>query len=132
MSIKVEISVGEFLDKLAILEIKSRRIDDPGKLANVARELGTLRGAWEHSPYAGADLAEERQALRAINERLWEIEDAIRDKERHCAFDSEFVELARSVYISNDRRAEIKRAINLKTGSALVEEKSYSERRCAG
>jgi hypothetical protein len=129
MSIQVEVSVGEFLDKLAILEIKAERMTDPAKLANVRRELATLRSIWQGSPYLRLDLAAERLALKGINERLWDIEDEIRDKERARTFDTGFIELARSVYLCNDRRAEIKKAINAATGSALIEEKSYREYR---
>lgn len=132
MSIKVEISVGEFLDKLAILQIKAERIGDPGKLGNIRRELETLNGIWSRSDYAReADLEEEIRSLRSVNERLWVIEDAIREKERAADFGEEFVRLARSVYINNDERARIKRAINSKTGSGLVEEKSYARYRAS-
>ncbi|MDW8479782.1 MAG: DUF6165 family protein [Xanthomonadales bacterium] len=125
----VPVSVGELLDKIAILEIKSERIADPAKRANVLRELTALREVWERSPLAGLDLGSLRAELKAVNERLWDIEDAIRDKEREQCFDAEFVALARSVYLENDERARIKREINLRSGSALVEEKSYREYR---
>ncbi len=117
--IKVPISPGELLDKITILRIKSRRMSDPGKLANVRLELEALEQVWNSSTYAGVDVG-------AVNERLWTIEDDIRDKERAKSFDEEFVRLARAVYIENDERAAIKRRLNDKLGSTLVEEKSYA------
>ncbi len=125
MSVTIEVSAGELLDKLAILEIKSERITDAGKLFNVRRELDVLREAWAASAYAGADIGSECAELKAVNEALWDIEDRIREKERAKSFDAEFIELARSVYLTNDRRAAVKRLLNDKLGSALVEEKSY-------
>src|SRR3990172_11673665 len=112
MSIAVEISLGEFLDKLTILEIKSERINDQEKLININTELSRLREIWSCSPYTDTTIDNELDALRGINTRLWEIEDEIREKEARQEFDSRFVELARSVYFSNDKRAEIKRALN--------------------
>jgi len=125
VAIRVDVSVGEFLDKLSILEIKSERIADPAKLANVRRELQVLRDTWAASPLAAADIGEEYAELMRLNGRLWEIEDRIREREAERRFDAEFVELARSVYTTNDRRAAVKRRINLRLGSDLVEEKSY-------
>jgi hypothetical protein len=125
--IKVPISPGELLDKITILRIKSQRMTDPKKLANVRFELHALEETWTNSAPAGIDVQSDVAALLAVNERLWTIEDAIRDKERAKAFDPEFIRLARAVYIENDERAAIKRRLNLKLGSALVEEKSYSE-----
>ena len=127
MAIRIEVSIGEFLDKLAILEIKDQRIQDATKLANVRRELQALRAAWAASPHAATDIRADYASLKAINERLWEIEDRIRAKEAADSFDGEFVELARSVYRSNDERAAVKKRINLRFGSALIEEKSYGE-----
>lgn len=127
--IKVPISPGELLDKITILLIKSRRMSDPAKLKNVRLELDALQGTWAASAYAHADIAADEAALLAVNERLWVIEDDIRDKERAQSFDAEFVRLARAVYFENDERAAIKRRINLKLGSGLVEEKSYSDYR---
>lgn len=132
VEIRVPVSVGELLDKIAILEIKSERITEPSKRENVLRELAALRTVWEESPLSRLDLEALRRALREVNERLWDIEDAIRDKERQGDFGAEFIELARSVYLQNDERARIKREINLRTGSALVEEKSYREYRRDG
>jgi len=125
--IKVPVSPGELLDKITILRIKSARMRDAGKLANVRTELEALERIWSASPYAAVDVASEVSALLAVNERLWAIEDDIRDKERAQSFDGEFVRLARAVYIENDERAAIKRRLNVKLGSSLIEEKSYAE-----
>ena len=125
MSLHVQTSLGEFLDKLTILEIKSERIQDPAKLANVRRELDLLRALWRESPLSARDVSAVVERLKQVNEALWEIEDRIRDKEAARTFDSEFIELARSVYITNDRRTSLKRELNLALGSDLIEEKSY-------
>lgn len=125
MHLNVPISPGEFLDKLTILEIKIERIADPGKLENVRREHALLRALWDASPLARADVTAQVEELKRVNQELWEIEDEIRLKEATQAFDAEFVELARAVYHTNDRRAAIKRAINLALASDLIEEKSY-------
>ena len=127
MSIKIDISVGELLDKITILEIKQERISDAEKLKNINNELRILKNQWQESGFASEALSTEIDSLKKINIKLWEIEDAIREKEKAQSFDEEFIELARSVYFTNDKRAEIKNTINKKTGSGLVEEKSYSE-----
>ncbi len=127
--ILVPVSFGELLDKIAILQIKSERIEDPAKLDNVRRELSVLEQAWMAQPAAGGDIGRLRAELKAVNERLWRIEDDIRLKEQAQAFDAGFIELARSVYRENDERARIKREINLALGSAYVEEKSYQDYR---
>jgi Family of unknown function (DUF6165) len=124
--IKVPVSPGEMLDKITILRIKSARMTDPSKLRNVRTELAALQETWDSSVYARVDIAADEAALLAVNERLWVIEDEIRDKERAQAFDARFIELARAVYFENDERAAIKRRINIRLGSGLVEEKSYS------
>jgi hypothetical protein len=124
--IKVPISPGELLDKITILRIKSKRMADPKKLANVRLELHALEETWSASAYAKGDIESDVDALLGVNERLWVIEDDIRDKERAQAFDAEFIRLARAVYFENDERAAIKRRINVKLGSGLVEEKSYA------
>jgi hypothetical protein len=124
--IKVPVSPGELLDKITILRIKSARMTDPKKLANVRRELEALEETWSSSPYAAVDIEGELSALLQVNERLWTIEDDIRDKERARTFDADFIRLARAVYIENDERAAIKKRVNLKLGSTLVEEKSYA------
>ncbi len=127
--IKVPVSPGELLDKITILRIKSARMTDPKKLANVRRELEALEETWRSSPYAAVDIEGELSALLQVNERLWTIEDDIRDKERAGTFDAGFIRLARAVYIENDERAAIKKRVNLKLGSTLVEEKSYARYR---
>jgi len=127
MLLSVQTSPGEFLDKLTILEIKSERMTDAAKLANVNRELELLRATWAASPLAARDVAALVADLKRVNEALWEIEDRIRLKESAAAFDAEFVELARSVYRTNDRRAAIKRELNVALGSDLLEEKSYQK-----
>ena len=127
MSIKIELSIGELLDKISILQIKAERIDDPSKVKNINKELDVLMSLWNDSPYSDTNLSSEINELKNINEALWDIEDKIRDKERNQVFDKDFIELARAVYITNDKRADIKRIINSKTGSELTEEKSYSD-----
>jgi len=125
MLLSVPTSPGEFLDKLTILEIKAERIADTAKLANVRRELELMRATWAASPLAARDVAALRADLRRANETLWDVEDRIRAKEATQTFDAEFVELARAVYRTNDRRAAIKRDLNVALGSELIEEKSY-------
>ena len=125
MSIQIPISYGELIDKITILEIKFARIDEPAKRANVERELAVLTDAWRKAGVSSGSIEQERQRLKATNERLWDIEDAIRDKEAAKTFDEEFTLLARSVYLTNDERAALKRIINERLGSALIEEKSY-------
>ncbi len=123
----VPVSPGELIDRITILEIKSRRIADPAKLHNVRTELALLTDTWRASPYSATDISAEWAGLRDVNGKLWDIEDRIRDKERDGLFDGEFIELARAVFVTNDERAAIKKAINTKLGSALVEEKSYAD-----
>jgi len=125
--ISVPVSFGELLDKIAILQIKSERMTDEAKLANVRRELQALEQTWMGSVAASVDIARLRKDLKAVNERLWVIEDDIRVKEKAQAFDEEFIRLARSVYFENDERARIKREINQALGSTYVEEKSYQD-----
>ncbi len=127
--IQVPVSFGELLDKIAILQIKSERMSDPAKLENVRNELSALEATWMAHPVASNDIARLRAELKAVNERLWVIEDDIRMKERAQAFDGEFIRLARAVYFENDERARIKKDINLALGSAYVEEKSYQDYR---
>jgi hypothetical protein len=130
--ILVPVSFGELLDKIAILQIKSERMSDPTKLANVRRELDALERTWSGNPASQPDIAALRTALKQVNERLWVIEDDIRLKEQAQAFDAEFIRLARAVYFENDERARIKREINTALGSAYVEEKSYQDYRAGG
>jgi Family of unknown function (DUF6165) len=125
----VPLSPGELLDKITILRIKVARIQDAAKLANVKRELALLEKTWKESGAAAHDVALDERALENVNERLWDIEDRIRDKEARQTFDRDFIELARAVYICNDERAAIKKRINLQLGSPLVEEKSYKQYR---
>lgn len=125
--IHVPVSPGEVLDKITILEIKSERMTDPQQLENVARELALLRETWANAVVADETVARLHEELREVNEALWNIEDEIRDKERVKAFDQRFVELARSVYFTNDRRSCIKKSLNLHLGSRLIEEKSYRQ-----
>jgi hypothetical protein len=125
----VPISPGELIDKITILEIKSQRMTDPAKLANVRTELAMLKDTWSTSAWSATDIGAEWAGLRDVNAQLWDIEDRIRDKERESQFDAVFIELARAVYVTNDERAAFKRRINTKLGSVLVEEKSYKEYR---
>jgi hypothetical protein len=125
--IRVPISPGELIDKITILQIKSERITDPVKVANVRTELALLEATWRESPFSTSDIEMEWASLRRINEKLWDVEDRLRDKERARTFDQEFIELARSVYFTNDERAAVKREINTKLGSKIVEEKSYAK-----
>jgi len=127
--ILVPISPGELLDKITILRIKQVRILDAAKLANVKLELTLLEQTWRDCGGAARDLALDERALQNVNERLWDIEDRIRDKEAKQSFDRDFIELARAVYLANDERAAIKKRINLQLGSRLIEEKSYKQYR---
>jgi uncharacterized protein DUF6165 len=123
--LQAPLSVGELIDKITILEIKSERIGEPGKLANIRRELTLLRELQSHAGLTGARMDAFAAELKRINEALWVIEDDIRECEAAADFGARFVALARSVYQNNDRRAAIKREINLAFGSEIVEEKSY-------
>ena len=125
----VPISPGELLDKITILRIKQVRIPDAAKLANVKLELALLEQTWRDCGCAGEELAADERALQDVNERLWDIEDRIRDKEAKQSFDRDFIELARAVYVCNDERAAIKKRINVLLGSRLIEEKSYKQYR---
>jgi uncharacterized protein YukE len=125
--IQVPVSPGEVLDKISILEIKSERISDTGKLANVKRELELLQAAWLQSVKEDETVRRIHADLKRINEALWEIEDDIRDKERAREFDQRFIDLARSVYVTNDQRANAKKELNVYLGSEIVEEKSYQD-----
>ena len=127
MNINIEISIGEFFDKITILEIKQERIKDQAKLVNINRELDALNALLDGLPVSRADVENEVSELKAINEKLWVIEDDIRDKESKKSFDQEFIELARAVYFTNDKRSDVKRAINIILGSDFIEEKSYEE-----
>ena len=126
MIMTIPASAGEVIDKLTILEIKLARIADAAKRENVAREHAALSAAWCDAVPDEAPLAGLIAELRQVNEALWDIEDEIREQERQADFGAGFVRLARAVYHTNDRRAALKREINAKLGSALVEEKSYA------
>jgi len=123
--ILVPISPGELLDKITILRIKSARMTDPVKVGNVRLELELLEKTWRESGAAIPEVANDQAALQRVNDALWDIEDKIRDKELARAFDAEFIELARAVYVTNDERAAVKKRINVALGSRIVEEKSY-------
>jgi hypothetical protein len=125
----VPISPGELIDKITILEIKSERMTDAAKLHNVRTELALLNETWRASAWGSVDISAEWQGLREVNGKLWDIEDRIRDLERERRFDTDFIELARAVYVTNDERAALKRRINVRLGSTLVEEKSYADYR---
>ena len=127
MTIQVSLSFGELLDKLTILEIKSERIKDADKLANVRHEEALLKALWNACEQSKIDIQDEMSRLKDINETLWQVEDDIRDKERQGRFDDEFIQLARKVYFTNDQRAAVKRELNVKLGYDLVEEKSYQD-----
>ena len=124
--IEVPVSFGELVDKVTILEIKSARMTDAGKLANVRRELDDLMVKLAPLLAGHAALAPLKVSLRALNETLWQAEDDIRDCERNKDFGKRFVDLARSVYRTNDKRAAAKREIDALLGSEIVEEKSYA------
>jgi len=123
--ILVPISPGELLDKITILEIKAERIDKPEKVANVRRELELLSKVWSDSVTEDKVVADLHRQLKTINEELWEIEDDIRDEERQNRFGEKFIALARAVYVTNDKRAQAKKEVNLHLGSEIIEEKSY-------
>ncbi len=125
--ISVPISIGELIDKLTILELKSERIADKQKLINIRKELGLLSEIWNSQAQASKHVTELRAGLKSVNEALWDIEDQIRVKEARQEFDGKFIELARAVYINNDQRAALKRKINLALGSEVIEEKSYAD-----
>jgi hypothetical protein len=126
MSVLVPQSWGEVIDKITILEIKAERLTDAAKIANVTKELGELVAVREREFPRHGPLAALHAELKAINEKLWVIEDDIRDCERAKDFGPKFVELARAVYVTNDERAAAKRKVNDLLGSALIEEKSYA------
>ena len=127
MTPKVAVSWGELIDKITILEIKRVRLRDPAQIANVETELAALATARDDALPADADIDADTNALRRINEALWEIEDDIRDCERRRDFGDKFIELARAVYRTNVRRAASKRRINDTLHSGIIEEKSYTD-----
>ena len=127
MNINTLISVGEFFDKITILEIKKEKITDDNKLVNINYELREMKKIEKAYKLGNLKLSELVESLYEVNFELWNIEDEIRLFEQSKNFGSEFIALARSVYIKNDLRAKIKKDINLKSGSNLIEEKSYQE-----
>lgn len=126
-SLMIEVGAGELIDKITILKIKTARMTDPAKLINVKHELDVLSRARAENLNQSAEFDRLEEALRLVNEALWVIEDDIRACEAARDFGPKFIELARSVYIQNDRRAALKKSINELCGSSLVEEKSYTE-----
>ena len=127
MELLTPVSPGELLDKLTILDIKAERIDDAEKRSNVQHERQVLEEVWDEANLETRETVRLRAELKRVNEALWEIEDAIRDEERARRFGDRFIELARAVYVTNDERAALKKAINSELGSKIVEEKSYSD-----
>ena len=127
MIINTIISVGEFFDKITILEIKKKKIHDKEKLSNVNNELTELRNIEQTYNLKSFQLNNLIKKLYNVNLELWNIEDKIRVLEKSKSFDSEFIQLARSVYITNDLRANLKKEINIKSKSNLIEEKSYEK-----
>jgi hypothetical protein len=125
--IQIPISPGELLDKITIFQIKSERIDDPAKVANVRTELDMLLQVWAASVTDDAEIRGLSAEHKSVNEALWVIEDAIRDEERNKRFGERFIELARAVYVTNDERANAKKKVNLHLNSSIVEEKSYQD-----
>lgn len=124
--IQIQVSAGELLDKITILEIKNERISDPKKLTNVRKELASLEAENPFDLNNCTELSALLEELRMVNRNLWDIEDQIRSCENISDFGDTFVQLARSVYIQNDARADIKKRINILTKSNLTEEKSYT------
>ena len=125
--ILIPISPGELLDKITILQIKSERIADAAKVANVQTELGMLEKVWRETVNDDEQIRALTSELKSINAALWEIEDDIRDEERNRRFGERFIELARAVYVTNDERANAKKNVNLHLNSSIVEEKSYQD-----
>ena len=125
--ILIPISPGELLDKITILQIKSERISDPTKVANVRTELDMLSKVWDETVVVDTEITALTAELKSVNEALWEIEDDIRDEERGKRFGERFIELARAVYVTNDERANAKKKVNLHLNSNIVEEKSYQD-----
>jgi hypothetical protein len=125
--ILIPISPGELLDKITILQIKSERIDDAAKVANVNTELGMLEKVWSEAVDDDERIRALTAELKSVNEALWQIEDDVRDEERNKRFGDRFIELARAVYVTNDERANAKKQVNLHLNSSIVEEKSYQD-----
>lgn len=128
--ISIPVSPGELLDKISILKLKAQHIHDAGQLQHVQHELSLLNASWQATGVSASSQADRVLELSAeleqVNARLWDIEDALRAREAQQAFDTEFIELARQVYITNDHRAALKKMVNQLLGSQIQEEKSYS------
>ncbi len=127
MQLLAPISVGELIDKITILKIKQKKASDTHKLANINHELDELETTWGKNKAPELDISDLFEQLTQVNEALWKIEDDIRAKEAVNAFGQEFIDLARSVYKQNDHRAALKKEINIRSGSTLIEEKLYQE-----
>ena len=120
-------SPGELVDKITILEIKAAKISEKVKQSNILYELGVLMKSYEENITVSDKLTDLKRELKKVNESLWDIEDDIRSCERRADFGSDFIKLARSVYFENDRRASLKKDINILLGSKIIEEKSYAD-----
>ena len=127
MQLLTPVSVGELIDKITILKIKQHKATDKQKLTNINHELKELESAWEKEKAPDLDISDLFDQLTEVNAALWKIEDDIRAKEASGTFDQEFIELARSVYKQNDLRAALKKELNIRSGSTLVEEKLYQK-----
>jgi hypothetical protein len=125
-SVQVDVSVGDLVDKIVILRIKSERMTDPQKRSNVRHELALLEEVWRTIVAASPAVGELETALKKVNEEIWDLEDRIRDHERSHDFGAAFIDVARAIYRTNDRRAALKRSINAALGSSIMEEKSYT------
>jgi len=123
----VELPLGDIVDKVTILLLKKKHLTQPAARANVNRELETLKRAWTEAGYAPMETLQDWHGLCDVNSALWQVEDDLRDCERNKDFGPKFVQLARSVYHLNDRRAILKRSINEALGSRLIEEKAYAD-----
>ena len=126
-TVQVEVGAGELIDKITILQIKSDRIKDEEKLVNIRHELDVLTKTRDAQMQDSEELATLSAELKSINEKIWDIEDDIRECESRKDFGEQFIELARGVYHTNDKRAAVKKQINLLTGSSIIEEKSYTD-----
>lgn len=124
--IKVPISIGDLIDKITILQVKLEKIDDPSKKENVSYELDLLMKIFKKKVPQSPHLQELSSALKEVNNKLWDIENGTRSKAAKKEFDYEFIELAQNVYINNNHRHELKREINMITGSRIIEEKQYA------
>ena len=125
--INTPVSYGEILDKITILEIKQKNIIDENKLKNIKHELNILTTTWDKEVPSSNEIIQLKEQLKQVNQSLWDIEDNVRIKESKKEFDDEFVQIARSVYYENDKRAAVKKEVNLLLGSELIEEKSYQD-----